>query len=77
MKVYKQTQSQSTHTLFIQPGNDHPENSVWLDSKNKAKMFEIVFKYGVAEVDDRLGQYMIDKKLAASTFLINLEGASL
>lgn len=77
MKVYKQTKNISNHSLFVQPGIEHPENSNWIDSEKKPKMFTVTFKYGVAEVESGLGNYLIDRKLAASTQLVNVNGDAL
>lgn len=77
MKVYKPSTYNRMHTLYVQPAIDHPENSQWVDKENNPLMFQIFFKHGVAEVEDNLGQYLIDKKLAAQTPLINLDGTAL
>ena len=69
MKVYSHTM-RSRATLFVTPGNDHPENSAWRDENGKARMFIVEFVLGVADVDSQLGHYLIDKGYAQRSKLI-------
>ncbi|VVC76003.1 hypothetical protein AQUSIP_13040 [Aquicella siphonis] len=62
MKVYYPGNRENIR-LYVQPGIDHPETSEWFEG-GKPKMFEVHFKNQVAEVDDNIGQYLLDKKLA-------------
>lgn len=79
MKVYLhgETQRNGFHYLHVQPGNEFKENSDWKDSDGSAIMFSIPFQYGMAEVADNLGQYLLDKGLAQRSPLILPEGVSL
>lgn len=78
MKVYKPSKYNNTaHTVFVQPGVDYPETSEWMDAENKPKLFQIFFRNGVAEVEDNLGHYLIDRQIAAPTPLINIHGTAL
>ena len=69
MKVYYAGTSKN-HKIMVQPGIDHPEISDWFYPDGKSKMLTVQFIDGVAEVEDNLGQYLIDKKLAQKSFLI-------
>ena len=60
----------ASHTIFVQPGKEFPDNTDWNGAGGKAILFPIVFKRGVAEVPDNLGRYMIDKELAAASPII-------
>jgi len=66
MKVYY-AGSNENHRMYVQPGIEHPETSAWLSPDKKPIMFEVHFKKGVAEVDDNLGEYLIDKGLAVKS----------
>lgn len=73
MKIYlPHYDGKPTHNVFVQPGREYP-NSDWLDEHRKPKMFTVSFRYGCAEVEDKLGQYMLDKELAQATRIIVLE----
>ena len=71
MKIYSGSMY-GRGTIFVTPGVDHPENSDWVkvtrneDGKELREpiQFAVKFNHGMAEVDDGLGRYMIDKKLA-------------
>jgi hypothetical protein len=63
MKVYYAGKSEN-HRLYVQPAVDYPEKTEWSDKHGKPLMFEVHFKNHVAEVDDNLGRYLIEKKYA-------------
>lgn len=58
---YPMTVSPAGDTAFV-PSNDClPE---WKHPNGEPKQIEVVFKFGSAEVDDRLGAYMVARELA-------------
>lgn len=65
MKIYRKHVGEK-HRVFVQPGNDFPDNTDFVDGEGKPKMFTVEFVNGVAEVADNLGRYMVDNKLARS-----------
>ena len=77
MKVYVPTEREraTSHAIYVTPGTD-PETikegvpSEWLDQEGKAINFRIEFKQGVANVDDKIGAYMLKRGLARKTSLI-------
>jgi hypothetical protein len=77
LKVYKTSKNHTTHTLYVQPGIHYPENSEWMGEDNKPKLFQVSFKNGVAEVEDNLAHYLIDKQMAKSSPIITLSGTVL
>lgn len=70
MRIY-QPGTRGVRTSFVSPGTHFP-NVDWLDEDKQPKMFSVTFKEGMADVDDRLGQYMIDQGLASSSPIITL-----
>ncbi len=42
----------------------------WVDDKNNPLTFQVEFRRGKAEVDDKIGKYLIDNGLARKTKLI-------
>jgi hypothetical protein len=70
MKIY-QPGTHGSRTAFVQPGAKF-RNVDWLDENGHPKMFSVDFVEGVADVDDRIGQYMIDHDLAKSSPIITL-----
>ena len=77
MRVYRpQDADVPRHRLHVQPGREFP-NSDWLDAQGAPRMFTVEFRAGCAEVPDNLGQYMIDKGMAAQSPLILPPGATL
>ena len=42
----------------------------WVDDENNPRQFTIEFTRGKAEVDDKIGKYLIDRGLAKKTKLI-------
>lgn len=69
MRIYFHGTSQS-HRIFVTPGTDYPEASAWREDDGRFKQFEIHFINGEAEVDDNLGQYLIEKEQASATKII-------
>lgn len=64
----------STHTMHISPAADpriKGEVPVdWVDDKNNPRTFQVHFYKGRAEVDDQIGNYLIETGLARKTKLI-------
>ena len=69
MKVYFHGTS-LVHRIYVSPGVDHPDVSEWVGENRKPKQFEILFMNGQAEVDDKLGEYLIEKGLASKSKII-------
>ena len=67
---------QANHTMFVCPAGDkdffrnQEVPSEWVDDDNKPRTFEVEFKKGKAEVDDKIAQYMIQRGLARKTKLM-------
>lgn len=62
-------------TLFAQPGNEFPASD-FMDANGKAILFSVVFSEGRAEVPDQLGQYLIDKGMAAKSPILLPQGVT-
>jgi hypothetical protein len=64
----------ATHTMHIRPAADpRLKGDVpmdWVDEKNQPIPFQVEFVRGKAEVDDQIGNYLIDTGLARKTKLI-------
>jgi hypothetical protein len=64
----------ATHTMHICPAADPRLKgempSDWVDDKNNPRAFEVEFRSGKAEVDDRIGNYLVETGLARKTKLI-------
>ncbi len=60
----------SDHRLFIQPAIDFPHVNAWREPDGRPKMFDIHFVNGEADVEENIGQYLVDKGLAAKTKVI-------
>lgn len=63
-----------SHVMHITPAADEEFVSnppvAWLDEQNGQPIaFAIEFKYGKAEVDDQIGEYLVARKLARRTAL--------
>ena len=56
------------HTLFVQPGADHPISD-WI-ADGKPRLFPVAFILGRADVPDNLGRYLIDQGYARSSPLL-------
>jgi hypothetical protein len=77
MKVYSTT-GYGFGTIFATPGAHHPENGAWVKQSQgeggrtirEPIQFTVKFENGVAEVDDQLGQYLIDRKAASRSPLV-------
>lgn len=69
MKVYYRGRS-SNHHLYVQPANEYPHVSEWREPDGRPKSFDIHFKNGEADVDDKLADYLVDKNLASKTKVI-------
>jgi hypothetical protein len=70
MKIY-QPGMRGKVPHFVRPGIEFPV-SHFLDESGQAKMFTVTFVNGEADVEDTLGQYMIDKGEAKSSPIILL-----
>lgn len=73
MKLYRKggNYGVSRYSVMVQPGNQHPTVSDFVDKDGKPILFDIVFTYGVAEnVPDNLGRYVLDQGLAQETRFI-------
>lgn len=68
MRVF-QPGTRGRRTLFAQPGNEFKATS-FMNDDGSAKMFTIVFTEGAADVDDQLGQYLIDQGMAARSAIL-------
>lgn len=62
MKVYKPG-ARGKQRQYVQPGSEFPV-AHFMDESGKPKLFTVTFTEGAAEVDDTLGQYMLDKGIA-------------
>lgn len=62
MKVY-QPGARGKRTQFVQPGNEYPVTH-FLDADGKPTFFSVQFVEGVADIDEPLALYMIDKGIA-------------
>lgn len=71
MKIYHPGQ-RGKNTTFVSPGVHHPQVD-WMDEQGKPRMLAVTFAEGVADVDERLGQYMIDRDLAKASPIILLD----
>lgn len=75
MKVYRpHDHLRHSHTIFVSPANTRHGKGVadWLDDEGKPLTIPVEFKHGVAEVDGRLGSYLIDSKLAERSPILTL-----
>lgn len=77
MKVYVPTEREraTSHTIYVTPANDAETikegiPTDWLDVEGKPITYPVQFKQGVAEVDARLGAYMIKRNMARKSSLI-------
>lgn len=69
MQVYYHGRSLN-HRIFVTPAHDYPNVNSWREEDGRGKQFEVHFKNGVADVDDNLGLYMIEKGLVSKTKII-------
>lgn len=69
MKVYYKGRSLNHH-MHVQPANQFPHVLEWREPDGRAKAFDIRFVNGVADVDDKLGEYLINQGLASKTMII-------
>lgn len=74
MKIY-QPGTHGRRTTFVQPGREFPVTH-FLNDDGSARMFAVVFTEGEATVDDQLGQYMLDKEMAAASPILLPTGAT-
>lgn len=76
MKVFidgHRARRQESFMMCIAPAADVVNQEVplhWVDRDNRPVQFNIEFKHGVAEVEDGLGAYLIEKGYAKKTPLI-------
>lgn len=83
MKVYRPEAKGRIQTEICQPGLEVPDCADFFDSqliqgeiRKIPKTFKIVFRNGVAEVDQQMGQYLIDHQRAQrSPLLVSARGA--
>ena len=85
MKVYltgERERANPSHVMYVSPAGDArvakmnlPED--WLDDEKKPRTFPIQFKHGKADVDDRLGKYLIDTGQAAASSILRPSGRSI
>jgi len=74
MKIYLQSQKAylGQHNFFITPGKEHPETKEFFDEQGNPLQIPVQFNYGMAEVPDNIGRYLIKKELASkSKILLN------
>lgn len=70
MKVYSphEKQQKGKHTIRLTPGTKNPENNSFMRDNEKGdkvpQLFTVTFVDGMAEVEDNLGRWMIDNKVA-------------
>ena len=66
MKIFHPVQGHGVRTIAVAPAAVDPTARVegWLDAEGTPVTFNIRFIYGVAEVADEMGRFMVDKKLA-------------
>ena len=67
MKIYHPMGSNMM--VMVTPGAFHPDVSDWKDELGNALRFDVKFRDGVAEVDDKLGKWMIEHGHAHRTGL--------
>lgn len=68
-KVYYQGRSRN-HRLHVQPGIDYPGKAEWHEIDGRAKYYEVHFVDYMADVDDHLAHYLINKGLASKSPLV-------
>ena len=80
MKVYRATRPGARNTLVVSPGRDHPDVPEWMSNpparsflvggnydtelKPQPRVISVAFIDGTADVDDRLGAWLIKSKNA-------------
>lgn len=67
MKIYHPEGSSTT--LMVTPGALHPDVSDWVGDKGNPLRFDVVFKDGIAIVDSKLGDWIIQMGYANRTGL--------
>lgn len=87
MRVYltgSKEKANPNHVLYVAPASHLGKHMTkaevpaeWLDDNKKPKTFAISFAYGVANVDDKLGEWLIATGHAQRTNLIRARGNSL
>ena len=64
----------ASHTMFVCPAGDTfvkgEKPSDWVDDENKPITFQVEFRRGKAEVDDKVGKYMVERGLARKSKII-------
>lgn len=75
MKVYLPgtgAKTSPSHMLSVAPAADTKGEvpADWVNNDNEPLQFRIQFKFGVAEVDDRMGRYLIERGICRKTALI-------
>ena len=69
MRIYHDNQAER-FTVIVSPAVKHKNVMDWRNPGGVPKTFHVVFRYGAAEVDSNLGDYMIDEGLANASPLI-------
>jgi hypothetical protein len=69
MRIYHDNQAER-FTVIVSPAGEHKNVQDWRDANGNPKTFHVVFRRGMAEVDERLGRYMIDQGVAKSSPII-------
>jgi len=76
MKVYypgEKAQRQPSFVMSVAPAATVQNQEVprdWVDDLNNPVQFNVEFVYGVAEVPDELGRYLIENDLVRKTQLV-------
>ncbi|HEY1772433.1 MAG TPA: hypothetical protein VGH91_04495 [Gammaproteobacteria bacterium] len=69
MKVYSphEKQQKGKHTIRLTPGTKNPDSAFMRENEKGEKvpqLFTVTFNDGMAVVDDALGKWMVDNKVA-------------
>lgn len=76
MKVYhpgEKCRKQASFIMAVAPAATAQNQEVpvhWVDDKNQPIQFMVEFQYGVAEVDDVMGRYLVEEGLVHKTKLL-------
>lgn len=73
MKIYIQDEEisqQPFYSIMVCPAADHPDEPNFLGPDKKPITFDVKFRFGVAEVDKPVGDYMVKRKLASRSRIV-------